>query len=69
MATYDPYGRQAKELARLRAEVEALRKDAQRYQYIKNKRGGIGWMLDTWEDFDLDAAIDHSLRGEEEEAT
>lgn len=63
----------AAELRRLDAEVEALRKDAERYQWLRDQRQG-DWGICGWHDSDewawdtrpaevVDAAIDAAMKG------
>lgn len=55
-------GEAAKEVVRLKAEVEALRADAERYRWLRDEctdgdiRAGLGYI--GWEENSIDAAID-----------
>lgn len=55
-------GEPAREIARLKAELEALRKDAERYRWLQKTTAGAGFQWKaTGPDDSLDKAIDRAM--------
>lgn len=44
--------------ADLLRERDALRKDAERYRWLRDNASGKGYLLNVWQGYELDGAID-----------